>query len=364
MRALAVVILYVSLSQVSASCEECRCPQEVPRCAAGVSLVPDSCGCCTVCAQQLFEDCSETQPCDHTKGLECNFGGGSVRGVCRAKSIGRTCEYNSKIYQSGESFRPNCKHQCTCMDGAVGCVSLCPHEFMLPRLSCAKPKLVKVPGLCCQQFVCSEDVKTKSVLVKKHSKGGLYKDEPANNQLPTAWRREPKTLPAFRSPPKRHTSFRRAKCVSQTTTWSSCSKSCGTGVSIRMTNSNSQCKLVKESRICEIRPCNRVSSARLKTGQKCSHIKKASRPIKLSYSGCQSLKMFRPRYCGSCSDVRCCRPHRTHTLPVRFQCRNGDTFIKMVMMIQSCKCNLKCSRGQERRPALYRPFNDVRKLKM
>lgn len=71
---------------MSASCpKECRCPPDSPRCAAGVSLMLDGCGCCKVCAQQLFEDCSKTQPCDHTKGLECNFGGGygSVRGICR-----------------------------------------------------------------------------------------------------------------------------------------------------------------------------------------------------------------------------------------------------------------------------------------
>ena len=45
----------------------------------------DGCGCCKVCARQLFEDCSKTQPCDHTKGLECNFGGGygSSKGICQ-----------------------------------------------------------------------------------------------------------------------------------------------------------------------------------------------------------------------------------------------------------------------------------------
>lgn len=74
------------LSQVSASCPKvCRCPRDAPRCAAGVSLLLDGCGCCAVCARQLFEDCSKTQPCDHTKGLECNFGGryGSAKGICR-----------------------------------------------------------------------------------------------------------------------------------------------------------------------------------------------------------------------------------------------------------------------------------------
>lgn len=73
-------------SQVSASCpKDCRCPSELPRCAAGISLMLDDCGCCKVCARQLFEDCSKTEPCDRTKGLECNFGGGygSARGICR-----------------------------------------------------------------------------------------------------------------------------------------------------------------------------------------------------------------------------------------------------------------------------------------
>lgn len=72
--------------QVSGSCpKDCRCPPDTPRCAAGVSLMLDGCGCCHVCPKQLFEDCSKTQPCDHTKGLECNFGGGhaSARGICR-----------------------------------------------------------------------------------------------------------------------------------------------------------------------------------------------------------------------------------------------------------------------------------------
>lgn len=74
------------LSQVSALCpKDCWCPPDNPRCAADVALMLDGCGCCKVCGQQLFEDCSKTQPCDHTKGLECNFGGGSesVKGICR-----------------------------------------------------------------------------------------------------------------------------------------------------------------------------------------------------------------------------------------------------------------------------------------
>ncbi len=191
----------------------------------------DGCGCCKVCARQLFEDCSKSQPCDHTKGLECNFGGGygSAKGICRgtmtsvlfavflmnsltlsallfscqtslllllcsktAKSDGRTCEYNNKIYQNGEIFRPNCKHQCTCMDGAVGCVSLCPHELALPKLGCAQPRRVKVPGRCCDQLVCPEEAKTeKQKHRKKHSKDRPSEDDLTNrNELAHVWRGE------------------------------------------------------------------------------------------------------------------------------------------------------------------------------
>lgn len=44
-------------------------------------------------------------------------------------------------------------------------------------------------------------------------------------------------------------------CVTQTTSWSPCSKTCGRGVSLRITNANKQCRMVKERRLCNIRPC-------------------------------------------------------------------------------------------------------------
>ena len=74
-----------------------------------------------------------------------------------AQSEGRPCEYNSRIYQNGESFQPNCKHQCTCIDGAVGCIPLCPQELSLPNLGCPNLRLVKVTGQCCEEWVCDDD---------------------------------------------------------------------------------------------------------------------------------------------------------------------------------------------------------------
>ncbi|XP_029380901.1 protein CYR61-like isoform X2 [Echeneis naucrates] len=355
----AIGILVLCSTLASASCpKDCQCPSGLPTCATGVSLVLDSCGCCKVCARQLFEDCSRTQPCDHTKGLQCNFGGGfeSAKGICRD---GRTCEYNNKIYQNGEIFHPNCKYQCTCMDGAIGCVSLCPHEVSLPKVGCAKPRRLKVSGHCCEQLICPEEAKPESPLMKKFGKKVRASEEDlaSKNELAPLWKGELESLAAFRSHPISHMVSKGAKCVPQTTVWSPCSKSCGTGVSSRVTNSNVQCKLMKETRLCEVHPCNQKAFTRLKKGRKCNNIEKARHPVKLSYGGCRSLKKFRPTYCGSCSNAgRCCRPHRTQTIPVRFRCKNGETFSRMVMMIESCKCNIKCS---AKTPALHRLFKGL-----
>lgn len=45
-------------------------------------------------------------------------------------------------------------------------------------------------------------------------------------------------------------------CLVQTTEWSACSKSCGMGISARVTNDNPQCHLEKETRLCMVRPCD------------------------------------------------------------------------------------------------------------
>lgn len=45
-------------------------------------------------------------------------------------------------------------------------------------------------------------------------------------------------------------------CLVQTTEWSACSKSCGMGISARVTTNNPQCRLEKETRLCMVRPCD------------------------------------------------------------------------------------------------------------
>ena len=51
------------------------------------------------------------------------------------------------------------------------------------------------------------------------------------------------------------------ECESQASEWSPCSKSCGLGISTRVTNMNRGCELKRESRLCLLRPCTqRVTS--------------------------------------------------------------------------------------------------------
>lgn len=179
------------------------------------------------------------------------------------------------------------------MDGAVGCVSLCPHVVILPKLGCANPKRVKVPGGCCDQLECPEETLVVKKQMKKHRKdSSVFENHLAErNKLSPEWRGTSRSLSgehtdsghskqsnqmtraiiltpfvlnlvsraAFRSHPVEHVLVAGLQCESQTTAWSPCSKSCGTGVSTRLTNSNSQCKLGKETRLCLIRPCSQMN---------------------------------------------------------------------------------------------------------
>ncbi|KAG7278392.1 hypothetical protein CRUP_038555, partial [Coryphaenoides rupestris] len=340
---------------VSPCPRECRCSGAAQRCAPGVSLAPDQCGCCPACAGQLNDDCSRARPCDHAKGLTCNFGAGdaaATRGICRAKLEGRSCEYNDRIYQNGESFRPNCRHQCTCADAAVACVSLCPRRVALPKLGCEQQqqqqqqRLVRSPGRCCgEQPACvGEDGMTQRLLVEE--RGPRETQKPRNDladdkdELALVNIGGYSPLAAFRREPEgRMLAAGPGGCQPQIGAWSTCSRSCGAGVSTRMSNSNSQCKLTKETRLCEVRPCAQTAVAGSKK-------KAAGRPVRWFHMGCGSVKTFQLRFCGSCSKGLCCQPHRTQTVPVRFRCEDGSTWTHNVMMIQSCKCEPNRTSGQ------------------
>ncbi|XP_041719474.2 CCN family member 1-like [Coregonus clupeaformis] len=370
MRTLILLVLFqmATIALVSAGCPVvCECPAGPPSCPPGVSSVPDGCGCCKVCAAQLNQDCHDSRPCDHHKGLECNYGNdvGHTHGICRAQLEGRSCEYNGRIYQNGENFRAGCKHHCTCIDGAVGCVPLCPSHVPLASPSCPAPRLVKVPGQCCLSIDCH---KGSSVVPPVHRRPLPPASPPFPFMPYPAYPYKPYPKPYHYKPKdtmgnelvevekkwdkprgnKHLAAWRQfgGQCVVQTTSWSQCSRSCGMAVSSRVTNDNAQCKLVKETRLCNIRPCSSMSIP-VKKGRKCSRTHKAPEPLRLSYAGCRSTRLYRPNYCGVCVDGRCCSPRRTRTASVTFACPDGERFDRSVMFVQSCKCSDKCSHLNE-----------------
>lgn len=57
-------------------------------------------------------------------------------------------------------------------------------------------------------------------------------------------------------------------CITQTTSWSPCSKTCGRGLSLRVSNANEQCEMVKESRLCNLRPCEVDITKHIKVANK------------------------------------------------------------------------------------------------
>nr|XP_028598673.1 connective tissue growth factor-like [Podarcis muralis] len=296
----------------------CQCPVQALRCPAGTSLLLDGCGCCKVCARQLGELCSLQKPCDHHKGLYCDFSKiHRDSGICLAHE-GATCDLLGKIYLNGESFQPSCKLRCICMDGAIGCIPLCTDGMRLPSPDCPFPRRVKVQNKCCEEWVCEGGSSPKS----HYGKGmAVYRNNPV---------RKPKT------------NHLQENCLVQTTEWSACSKTCGMGISTRVTNNNPQCRLEKESRLCLIRYCNVPLEKSIKKGKKCVRNPKPRRAIRFEFTGCTSTRSYRPKFCGSCTDGRCCTPHITSTAKVEFQCPEGDSFVRKMMVIRSCSCHHDC----------------------
>uniref|UniRef100_A0A7M4FKP3 CCN family member 3 n=1 Tax=Crocodylus porosus TaxID=8502 RepID=A0A7M4FKP3_CROPO len=275
----------------------CQCPSQPLQCPAGTSHVLDACGCCKVCARQLGELCSLQKPCDHHKGLYCDFSKiHSGSGICLGEQF-------AHIYHNGESFQPTCKLQCICMDGAIGCIPLCSDDLRLPSPDCPNPRRVKL-------------------LNKALNPLFTYKPELNNLQ---------------------------ENCLVQTTEWSACSRTCGMGISSRVTNDNPQCRLEKESQLCMVRPCNFLLEKSIKVlkGKKCVRTPKHRQAIHLEFSGCTSVRTYRPKFCGSCTDGRCCTPHTTSTAEVDFRCPEGDIFQRKMMFIRTCSCHHDCPRDND-----------------
>ncbi|KAM6909827.1 CCN family member 3-like [Xenentodon cancila] len=302
-------------------------------CLPGVPLILDDCACCLVCAAQKGQVCSEMNPCDTRKGLECDYSANIHKrtGIC-AVNMRNVCILDGSVYQSGQTFFPSCKYQCLCHDGQIGCVPRCNLDVMLPGPDCPMPRKVQVPGECCEKWVC-EPLPEASTL------GGFAM---------AAFRRE-ETVSFDGWDPS-------LNCIEQTTEWGACSQTCGMGVSTRVTNKNSQCEMVKQSRLCMIRPCISMQEqlkhpAPKLRGSRCQRMVRSEEAVHLSYKNCTSVQAYKPRYCGSCTDGRCCTPHRTKTALVEFQCANSITSRKPVMVILTCACHSHCPRDHVWQPS-------------
>uniref|UniRef100_A0AAX7TGW6 CCN family member 3 n=1 Tax=Astatotilapia calliptera TaxID=8154 RepID=A0AAX7TGW6_ASTCA len=281
----------------------CQCPKEPPMCPPGVPLVLDDCICCLVCARQKGQACSDMNPCDTRKGLQCDYSADIHKrtGICAA-----VCVIDGSVYQNGQTFFPSCKYQCICRDGQVACTAPCLAGSRCLE-SAARSGCLLLLDFCL------------NCLSVFHS---AYRQEETVSF--DAWDRS-------------------LNCIEQTTEWGACSQTCGMGVSTRVTNKNSRCEMVKQSRLCMIRPCDE-QQVQLTQGSRCQKMVRSSKAIHLFYKNCTSVQAYKPRFCGSCTDGRCCTPHRTKTALVEFQCANGKTTRRPVMVITTCACHRHCPR--------------------
>ncbi|KAL3043288.1 hypothetical protein OYC64_003204 [Pagothenia borchgrevinki] len=331
------VLLLIISSTVAQDCSQpCSCSAAPPPCALGSSLVLDGCGCCKVCARQLGDPCSLLEPCDHHKQLYCDYSllSDSDTGICMAQE-GQTCDLGGVVYRSGESFEPSCKHRCVCMNGEIGCVPLCASDFLLPSPDCPYPQRIHIPGRCCEEWVCAQtppDQHYQSVLAG------------ASQILPL-----PSADPLFRQvfPNGPQAESPRDNCIVQTTEWSECSATCDMGVSSRITNDNQRCQLERQSRMCMVRPCNTQQGKEIKKGKKCIRTPKAQHGFRFKLSGCSSTRVYKQKFCGVCTDNRCCTPHTTITAEVEFECTEGETFTKKMMFIKTCSCHHECPQDND-----------------
>ncbi|KAL4622648.1 hypothetical protein GN956_G19785 [Arapaima gigas] len=332
----------LTAAKMDANCpEQCSCSASPPVCPPGVSWTMDACGCCRVCARQFNEDCSPSQPCDHIKGLQCQMGAGGdpKRGLCRAEAHGRPCEFDGHLYQHGEDFQPSCQHHCSCMDGVVGCMPLCPHQVLLPDWRCANPHLTRLPGRCCEEWVCDD-----SNRIEEEAKAPIAHPNAISKELQLPGLGAPRTRATFQewtSQVQSQVPFP-SKCFSQTTDWSECSATCGVGVSSRVTNSNAECRLVRENRLCQVRPCDFPHELLLKRGKKCQRTVRPKETVRIKFADCFTMQQYRLRFCGSCSDGRCCTPSLTRTVKLQFLCLDGEIITHRFMWIHRCHCLRSC----------------------
>ena len=77
-------------------------------------------------------------------------------------------------------------------------------------------------------------------------------------------------------------------------------------------------------------------------GKKCLAVYQPEAPVNFTLAGCTSTRTYRPKYCGVCTDSRCCIPYKSKTISISFQCPDGPNFSRQALWINACFCNLSC----------------------
>lgn len=61
------------------------------------------------------------------------------------------CIFNEKRYENGEELNMGCEARCTCIDGNMGCVDMCPPYQIMSQVPCQS---VSLAGECCPTYKC------------------------------------------------------------------------------------------------------------------------------------------------------------------------------------------------------------------
>ncbi|XP_067402717.1 cellular communication network factor 6 [Emydura macquarii macquarii] len=286
----------------------CKCPR-MPTCTPGVSLVKDGCGCCKICAKQAREICNEADICDPHKGLYCDYSADRPRyetGIC-AYMVAVGCELNGVYYLNGQAFQPTPLYKCLCVSGAIGCTPV----------------------------FTSKSTANQCTMVKGRKESEHSNCGPGQQKQPqsTGYRLTPASL------------VLKKKCLVQATSWTPCSRTCGIGISNRVSNENSKCEMRKEERLCFIQPCqtNILKTIKIPKGKTCQPTFQPPKAEKLAFSGCSSTQSYKPTFCGVCLDKRCCIPNKSEMITVQFDCPKEGSFKWKMMWITSCVCQRICN---------------------
>ncbi|XP_071526471.1 uncharacterized protein [Panulirus ornatus] len=269
----------------------CGC-EGVPECPPGVRVIMDGCGCCWQCARQLGQPCDGAVVCDVARGLTCHYNStADPTGTCQEVQPAK-CTVNNRTYDHGQTFKLDCRTQCTCQNGTYACVSLCPSESIPPSSQCHNPHLLTVPGQCCREWMCDTDP-------------GKAVTPPRCERVSGRW----------------------SRCTQQT---------CGAGVSVRWSTDNAECQPMNETRLCQVRPCqeqrqqgsaaiNNIQTAKpsrkhhIRRGHTCKATLRLSQSVRFRVGWCVSEHRYRPKQCAAC-DHHSCNVSASTTISVAFLC--------------------------------------------